>query len=641
MKKTVFIIIILLVFVCHGFAQETEPTQEEIMQQLEELTQEVRQPVQEAIPEPIVTTVEPTSQPTEAAKTISLDIKGMDILDVLKMLAMRASLNIVVGKNVTGRVTIFLKDVPVQDALDIILLSNDLAYEKKGDIINIMTARDYETQYGERFQDKKDVAIIPLKYAKAASLLISLNQVKSNIGRVVIDEGSNTVVLLDFPDKINQMKKMVEQMDRPTETRIFDLNYAQSDKIKEQIQEVISKGSGSIKIDARTNKVAITDYPEKLDEIGKIINAFDEKTTQVLIDSKIIEVTLDDKFTMGIDWDAWLKQNLRIANAFSLNTTTGGKLTVGTTTIDKVGEYKTIVQLLQTIGETRILSSPRVTAVNNQEAKILVGSKEAYITQTTSQAGTGSTVTAQSVNFVDVGVQLYVTPAINRDGFVTMKIRPVVSSAIYKDLTSGGTTSTVPIVSTSEAETAVMVRDGTTIIIAGLMKDEKTKTVNKVPVLGDIPFLGGLFRNTSDEVKKTELAIFLTPHILSGAAIKSEVEKENAQDIYKSEIQIQPSVEFLSETSQALSNYAKTIREKILEKARLALPQRGTFGNVCLSFVVLSDGSLKEEPQVVEISDKTLEPFAIQAVRQASPFSALPEGLDKKEESFQIVISYE
>ncbi|MEK9148461.1 MAG: secretin N-terminal domain-containing protein, partial [Candidatus Desantisbacteria bacterium] len=434
--------------------------------------------------------------------------------------------------------------VPVQDALDIILLSNDLAYEKKGDIINIMTARDYETNYGERFQDKKDVAIVALKYAKATSLLISLNQVKSNIGRVVIDEGSNTVILLDFPEKIKQMKKMVDSMDRPTQTRIFDLNYAASDKIKEQIQEVISKGSGSIKIDARTNKIAITDYPEKLDEIEKIIKAFDEKTSQVLIDSKIIEVKLSDKFEMGIDWDTWLDKNLRIANAFSLSTTTGGKLTVGTTTIDKMGQYKTIVQLLQTVGETRILSSPRVTALNNQEAKILVGSKEAYITQTTSQAGTGSTITAESVNFVDVGVQLYVTPVINRDGFVTMKIRPVVSSATYKDLTSGGATSQIPIVSTSEAETAVMVRDGTTIIIAGLMKDEKYKTVRKVPVLGDIPLLGAIFRSTSDEVKKTELAIFLTPHILSGAAFKSEPEKENAQDIYKSQIQTQPSIEF-------------------------------------------------------------------------------------------------
>ncbi|MFH1201536.1 MAG: secretin N-terminal domain-containing protein [Candidatus Omnitrophota bacterium] len=640
MKKIIFMAIVLVLFlVSYSLAQEEINLPQLATEEPKELKPPQLQGTRGSISQPADTEKGPVAETSET-KTISLDLKGMDILDVLKMLAMRANLNIVVGKNVTGRVTIFLKDVAPMDALEIILISNELAYEKKGDIISVMTSRDYETKYGERFQENKDAAIIALKFAKASNMLVSLNQVKSNIGRVVADEGSNTVILLDFPDKIDQMKKIIQEMDRPTQTRIFDLNYAHSDKIKEQIQEVVSKGSGSIKIDERTNKIAITDYPEKLAEIEKVINAFDEKTKQVLIDSKIIEVKLSDKFEMGIDWDAWLKESLRVGNAFSLSTTTGGKLTVGTTTIDAVGNYKTVVQLLQTVGETRILSSPRVTAVNNQEAKILVGSKEAYITQTTSQAGTGSTITAESVNFVDVGVQLYVTPTINRDGFVTMKIRPVVSSASYKSLTSGGTTSEIPIVSTSEAETVVMVRDGTTIIIAGLMKDEKYKTVKKTPLLGDIPFLGSLFRNTSDEVKKTELAIFLTPHIISGVALRSQLQ-ENAQDLYKSQITSQPSVDFLSESGVGFLEYAKTVREKILEKASQILPQKGTFGNVCVSFVLLTDGSLKDQPKVIEISDKALEPFAIRAVQEAYPFPAFPQGLNKKEEFFQIVISYE
>lgn len=132
-----------------------------------------------------------TKSPVDAK--ISLDIKGMDIVDILKMLAQRSGMNLVVGKNVTGRVTIFLKDVSIWDAFEIILLANDLAYEKTGDIINIMTQRDYELVFGDRFKDKKQAKTIQLKYAKAADLSRALNQIKTNVGRVVVDEGSNTL----------------------------------------------------------------------------------------------------------------------------------------------------------------------------------------------------------------------------------------------------------------------------------------------------------------------------------------------------------------------------------------------------------------------------------------------------------------
>ncbi len=453
-----------------------------------------------------------------AAKKISLDIKGMDIVDVLKVFSQEGNMNIVIGRNVTGRVTIFLKDVDIEDAFNIIILSNDLAYEKTGDIVTVMNSRDYELIYGKKFADKRKVLMVPLKYAKAIALAQALNQVKSSIGSLVVDEATNTLIVVDSPDKLAAIEAMAQSLDKPLETKVFSLNYAKAEDIKGKIQDQISKWVGALQIDARTNKIVITDYPQKINDLEKIINAFDEKSKQVIIDAQIIEITPHDEFQMGVDWDYWIKKNLRTSSVLPMST--ANAVAVGTYAaalpVTEQGQYKALVDALRTIGKTKILSSPRIMALNNQEAKILVGSKEAYLTQTTSQPATGVPITASQVNFVDVGVQLFVSPTINNQGFVTLKIRPVVSSAQYTSLVGSNQTTQVPIVSTSEAETAVMVKDGVTIMIAGLKKDKKEKEVKKIPLFGDIPGIGFLFRSTSDKVTKTELVIFLTPHITSG-----------------------------------------------------------------------------------------------------------------------------
>jgi len=136
---------------------------------------------------------------------ISLDLKGVDIIDVLKMLSSRSGLNIVAGRNVRGRVTLFLKDVDVWDAFEIILAANNLAYEKRADIINVMTERDYEQLYGEKYYNKKDLRVFRLEYAKAVDVSKALNQAKSKIGKIITDEPSNTLIVIDSPKSIAEM----------------------------------------------------------------------------------------------------------------------------------------------------------------------------------------------------------------------------------------------------------------------------------------------------------------------------------------------------------------------------------------------------------------------------------------------------
>lgn len=582
----------------------------------------------------------------QAQNKISLDIKGMDIVDVLKMLATRSGMNIVVGKNVTGRVTLFLKDVDVWDAFEIILLANDLAYEKKDDIINVMTQRDYELLYGERFQDKKQAKIIQLKYAKAVDLSRALNQVKTNIGRIVVDEGSNTLVLIDVPAKLKEMEDLIKNTDLPIQTRVFSLNYGQADKIQTKIQEILTKGVGYLRIDERTNKIAITDYASKLDEIAKIISAFDEKTPQVLIDAQIIEITPSDKFEMGVDWDYWIRKHFEAKAALPVGTANRLFLGTASTTPSKKGEYKAILDILRTIGDTKILSSPRIMVLNNQEAKILVGTKDAYITSSVSQGGTGTTVTSQSVTFVDTGIKLYVTPTINKDGFVTMKIKPEISSSKRTSIKSEDKITEIPIVSTSESETTVMVKDGITIIIGGLRKDKRDKTVKKIPLLGDIPGVGFFFRSTSDELSKTELIILLTPHIMSGESSYTDFSEIKPKDgavakMVKGDIITEKIIQTAGKkiSKNIESEYYKLIADKVKALA-LFNYAREEKGNIGISFTLDSDGRVKGEPRITASNNPNLDNTAIESIKNASPFPPFPKEMAKVEETFHITLEY-
>ncbi|MFA5338347.1 MAG: secretin N-terminal domain-containing protein [Candidatus Omnitrophota bacterium] len=596
-----------------------------------------------------VTRVAPVSATSvkqqELPGKISLDIKGMDIVDVLKMLASRSGLNLVIGKNVTGRVTLFLKNIDPWDAFEIVILSNDFAYEKKGEIINVMSQRDYELQYGERFQDKKQARTIKLKYAKAADLSRALNQIKTNIGKIVVDEGSNTISLIDSLQKIEEMEKFIKETDMPLETKVFNLNYAQADKLNAKIQEIITKGVGSLRFDERTNKIVVIDYPKKIEEISNVINAFDAKTAQVLIDAQVIEVKPSDKFEMGVDWNYWIKKYFQVSTALPINTTGALILSTATGTPTAEGEFKGVMDMLRTIGDTKILSSPRIMVLNNQEAKILVGTKDAYITSTVTQTE-GNAVTAETVNFVETGIKLFVTPIINEKGFVIMKIKPEVSSAVTRTLISQDKKTEVPIVTSSEAETTVMVKDGVTIIIGGLRKDEHKKTVKKIPILGDIPGLRYFFSSTSDEITKTDLVILLTPHIMSGETAYTdfaEIKPENGAvvnmvsgNIVKDRI-VNPKTNLSGEIRA--EDYCNLVNERINDIARTAKP-RTEKGEVEVAFMLSQEGTLIGEPSIVKSNNSKLNPYVLKTIEQSLPFPPFPKSLGEEKKKFNITLIY-
>jgi general secretion pathway protein D len=304
-------------------------------------------------------------------------------------------------------------------------------------------------------------------------------------------------------------------------SEVFELNYAKAEDLEAKISKELSSAVHTLQIDKRTNKIIVTGFPDKMAEIKMLVKEFDEASRQVLIETEIWQLSLSKSFQRGINWEKIFRsiKHLDFQGNFPLGlaaAATRGEISVGTGPTES---YNATIQLLSTYGKTDMLSRPHIAVLNNEEAKILVGSKEAFITSTVSQAQS-STTTSESVSYIDVGIKINVVPTINKDGFITMKIKPEVSSVRTTLDTAAG--SKVPIVETSEVQTIVKVKDGATVLIAGLMKEKTTETREGIPILSRIPVLGWLFGNYEKgpltEPVKTELIIAITPHIITGEA---------------------------------------------------------------------------------------------------------------------------
>lgn len=572
---------------------------------------------------------------------ISLDLKGVDILDVLKLLSQKTGLNFVAGRNVSGRVTIFVKDVGVWDAFEEIISANELAYERKGDIVTVMLARDYELLYGQKFQERNRNVIKPLRYAKAIQVAAVLNQVKSSIGRVVADEATNTLILNDVPTRLQEMEEVLKQLDRPTHTRIYGLNYADAEKLREKIQELLSP-VGTFTFDARTNKVIISDLIEVLQKTDQLVRAFDVPDGEVLIEARIVKVELTDQMDLGIDWQRVFSGiDLAVRNNFDV--ISGNVVTTGTETsvtgaalklVGATSQAQVIIEALKKLTKVETLSNPRIMVANEQEAKILVGTKEAVVTVTTTVPATGSTVTAPQIEFVDVGTKLYVTPKVKRDGRIQIKVRPEVSTAKIETFL----TNRIPIVTSTEAETTVLVKSGVTLIIGGLIDVKNERTDTRVPFLGNIPIVGLPFRGSTDVKKKTELVVFLTPQIvMPDGSPFVEPATETETDLPAPAASLPEMI--LRDPVPAA--YRSLIRERLqaqLASQFLAAALEG--GSVVVSFVVSHDGRLVGEPEITSPQGEPFVAAARDALAKAQPLPPFPEGSEATEVRFRLAAEY-
>ncbi|MCX5699547.1 MAG: hypothetical protein NTX01_07600 [Candidatus Omnitrophica bacterium] len=447
---------------------------------------------------------------------ISLDLKNVDIVELLRIVSLKTGKTIVPSKEVTGRITVYLSNVAFNDVLDIILITQGLALNRKDNVYYVMSEAEYRKIFGQGYIDQRKIQTVKLTYAKPSVILAALGQLKSDVGKIVVDEATGTIILIDIPEKLEVLNKMIKDLDRPlTTTTVYDLNYIKPADAKAQLSAAITQGTGEIIIDERSQKAIISDLPQKMQRMNMLVRELDEPSRQVYVETDIVELTLSDEFERGIDWqkvfDEAIADGLAFAGYFPATLTAAyQKISVGTLASTN---YSAILKFLSTYGKTNIISQPRIAVVNNEEANVMVGVREAYITQTQSQA-TSTTVTSESVEFIDVGVKLKIVPKIGADGFITMKIKPEVSSV--KETIETALGSRIPIVQTSQSETVVKIKDGTMIMIAGMTKTEDIDTVKGWPGLAKIPYLGVLFGYHLNTKRRTEVIIFLTPHLSSG-----------------------------------------------------------------------------------------------------------------------------
>ncbi len=465
------------------------------------------------------------------SRTASFESKDpLQVVQIIEALAHLGEIkNIFIGQDVVGQMPKFRIDgVSVGDALEVVLSVNRLAYEVKGGILTIMSDTEYSQKHGTSFYDEKQVKIVDLKYADASGVLSLLEPVKSTIGTVVADPKTGTLVIIDTPAKIGEMEAVIAKADlstisrvMPTVTRSFPLQYAEVTDIEPKLEALITEEAGIIHADDRLKTIIVTDLPHVLDRVADLIQVFDQRPKQLFIESKIVQVSLGDDYKLGIDWEH-LMEGLEpryslstavkppLGSASSLIASGAG---IGSMTYQTVlggGDLKVILDAVETVGDTKIRQNPHVAALSGKEAQIKVITERPYA-EAKLEGGT-TNVVGESIKFIEVGVSLTVTPRVNDEGMISMAIKPEVSSVVgdYQAYRS------VPIVRKSFAETEVMVEDGQTIIIAGMIENTTEENERRVPFFGRIPLLGYLFKSTSETMIAEETVVFLTPRIISG-----------------------------------------------------------------------------------------------------------------------------
>ncbi|MGQ9660788.1 MAG: secretin N-terminal domain-containing protein [Kiritimatiellia bacterium] len=481
---------------------------------------------------PAVTGVKSASQPKRLkdynlpgfdTKVSLQSLRPWDIVELIEFLAYKGGLNnIVIGKGVSGQTQkLKFEDVTVADALEVVLSMNNLAYKVEGGILTVMTDEEYRRQFGASFYNQRQVSMETLNYASPERMAAVLAPLKSEIGTIVTDKVGSKLILIDTPEKIAEMRSIIQKSDVPTETRVFALQYGNVEEVAPEVTAMLTPELGRVSVDKRTKNLVVTDLPEKMEKIAKVVQVFDTRPKQVFIEAKIVQVSLGDAYKLGINWNHVFqlvspRMNLGVTvrpplqSEEGITPPGGGFGSLSVMTVVGGSDLTVLLDALKTIGDTKILSNPHIAVLDGQEAVVKSVTDQPYAE---AQLESGTTnVVGETVKFVEVGVTLAVKPRINEDRMISMSVKPEVSSVLgnYQAYRQ------VPIVRRSYAETSVMIKDGETIIIAGMIEQSATSKENSVPFLGRIPLFGLLFRSKSQVVAANETVVFLTPRVITG-----------------------------------------------------------------------------------------------------------------------------
>lgn len=430
---------------------------------------------------------------TYTGEKLSLNFQDIDVRSVLQLIADFTNLNLVASDTVQGNITLRLQNVPWDQALDLILKTKGLDKRQIGNVLLVAPADEIAARERQELESQKQI-----------------------------------------------------QQLAPLRRDLIQVNYAKAADIAKLFQSVTSADKtaderGSISVDERTNSIIAYQTQNRLDELRRIVSQLDIPVRQVMIEARLVEANVDYSKQLGVRWGGNSSHgNFSVYGkdgATTVDSTTGqvylpGSSTVGNFTsasgvaptpfVDMgvsgstsgigigfmAGGQMLDLQLsaLQSSGNGEIISQPKVVTSDKETAKILRGTEIPY--QEASSSG------ATSTSFKQAALSLEVTPQITPDNRIIMEVKVNKDAPDYQNALNG-----VPPISKNEVNAKVLVSDGETIVLGGVFSNTQTKSTTKVPMLGDIPYVGRLFRRDSVTDSKVELLIFLTPRIMNNQAI--------------------------------------------------------------------------------------------------------------------------
>ncbi len=416
----------------------------------------------------------------------SIQVQDANLSEVLDMLGQLAGVNILASRDVQGRISLNLQDVTVTKALDAIVKSQGFVYEREGDFIYVRTSAE-------------DTAM--------------------------------------------------KQANRKLISKIYQLHYINANEVQKLLDPIMTKGVGrhavtsppqtGIAVSAtnaggdglsQRDTLLVQDYPDVIAEIDKIIVEVDVPPLQVMIEAKILSVALSDSMQFGVNFamlNGAQNSQLLSGNGSTLNGTVGFPSTpalvpaAGDFIANSAGlkygfiqgDISGFIKALETIADTTLLAAPQLRVLNKQRAEMIIGQRISYKT-----LAFNGNQTVENVQFLDAGTKLIFRPFISPDGLVRLEVHPERSKATINSQTG------LPNSETTEVTTNVMVRDGTTVVLGGLISEETVESIDRVPFLGAIPLVGAAFRNKTESLQRNELIVLITPRIVTDpeAAIEGE-----------------------------------------------------------------------------------------------------------------------
>lgn len=436
------------------------------------------------------------------AGTVEIHVNDAALVEVLRMLSLQSQKNIIASKEVGGKVTANLYGVTVREALDAVLHANGYAYREKGNFIYVYTAK--EIAEIEKQERQPVTELFRLFYTPAGNAVNVIKPVLSNEAQVSFSAPAMVGI---------------------------EASQTEAGGDSHSGEEII----------------VVSDYPENIDQVRKVLKELDRRPQQILIEATIVRAALTEDNALGVDFT--VLGGVDFAGITSAGSSTGAALggailnqPSASGVVDagyagagtgftgsmpsggmKVGlvsnNIAVFLTALESVTDTTVLANPKVLALNKQRGEVIVGRKDGYLTTTVTESSS-----VQTVEFLDTGTRLLFRPFIGDDGYVRMEIHPEDSSGGLQG------SQNLPFKITTEVTSNVMVKDGHTIVIGGLFRESSTAARGQVPGLGNVPVAGWLFRNQRDQTTREEIIILLTPHIVKDDASYSKYSEEQLQE---------------------------------------------------------------------------------------------------------------